>query len=193
MQKNLPDSFGVTNRKNIGAGITMTISEDELLSWRKQMVQGSAEDVSPGEVERRWQAAVKYIESGVPATLCTLHKDGRPQQSLVWVGVEDHTLVMAHTAEFLKVKNMRRDPRVSLSFCSGSKSSALGVHEYLVIEGTAQITTGGAVDLLNELAPRFRDDDLDMGFLQTESGGFVTRITPTRIRGVGPWQEDSQE
>lgn len=31
----------------------MPKSEDEILNWREQMVQGSAKDVSPEEVERQ--------------------------------------------------------------------------------------------------------------------------------------------
>ena len=172
----------------------MTKSEDSVLSYRKWIMAGAPEDTSPEVLERQWQAAVDYIRSGAPATLCTLNRDGRPQQSLVWVGVEDdNTLFIAHTMEYLKVKNMRRDPRVSISFASGSKNS-LGVHEYLVIEGTAEVTVGGAVEALKKIAPQYmgKDDDMPMDVLATNTDGWVSRITPTRMRGWGPWQEASQ-
>ena len=166
----------------------MNEGDEALVDFRQSIMSGAPRGVSPELAEKQWRLAVEYIESGAPATLCTLHKDGRPQQTLAWVGVEGHTLLIASTADFLKLKNMRRDPRVLLSFSSGTKNE-LGVLEYLVIEGTAEVTVGGAVALLKELAPRYRDDDADLGVLQTEGDGWVTRITPTRIRGVGPWQD----
>ena len=168
----------------------MSDGEDAFVSYRKWIMDGSPEDITPETAERQWRAAVEYIESGAPATLCTLNKDGRPQQSLVWVGVEDQTLLIGHTAGYLKVKNMTRDPRVSVSFASGSRN-ALGIQEYLVIEGTAEVTRGDALGLLEKIAPQYLEEgeEMALGGLATDSEGWITRITPTRMRGWGPWQE----
>jgi hypothetical protein len=58
---------------------------------------------------------------------------------------------MGHLAMHQKVKNIPRDPRVALSLLGYHTTQ--GMREYVVIYGTAQVTEGGAVPLLQRLAP----------------------------------------
>ena len=58
---------------------------------------------------------------------------------------------MGHLAMHQKVKNIRRDPRVALSLLGYHTTQ--GMREYVVIYGTARVTEGGAVPLLQRLAP----------------------------------------
>ena len=51
-----------------------------------------------------------------------------------------------------KVKNLRRDARVALSLL-GDSTNAMGMREYVVVYGNARVTEGGAVKLLQSLAP----------------------------------------
>lgn len=61
-----------------------------------------------GEVRALFEAP-NYVH------LTTLRKDGSPRNWVVWVGVEgDHLLVCTGEGAW-KAKDMRRDPRVSLS------------------------------------------------------------------------------
>ena len=56
------------------------------------------------------------IESGRLAHLVTLSRDGSPQVSCVWVGLDGDDIVSAHlSGTQQKIRNVRRDPRVSLS------------------------------------------------------------------------------
>jgi PPOX class probable F420-dependent enzyme len=48
------------------------------------------------------------------AHLTTLNADGAPQVTVVWVGIENDEFVIGHLARHQKVKNIKRDPRVSL-------------------------------------------------------------------------------
>ena len=49
------------------------------------------------------------------ATVATLDPDGGPQTSVVWVGLDDGDLVFSATEDRRKVRNLRRDPRASVS------------------------------------------------------------------------------
>ena len=60
--------------------------------------------------------------------------------------------MIGHLALHQKIKNIRRDPRVALSFI-GQNTSKEGMREYVVAYGRARITEGGAVPLLRRLAP----------------------------------------
>src|ERR1700694_3061806 len=85
------------------------------------------------------------------AHLTTLNKDGSPQVTVVWVGIENEEFVIGHLAVHQKVKNIRRDARVALSMLS-DKTNAMGMREYVVVYGKARVTEGGAVNLLQGLA-----------------------------------------
>ncbi|HEV2713284.1 MAG TPA: pyridoxamine 5'-phosphate oxidase family protein, partial [Gaiellaceae bacterium] len=61
-------------------------------------------------------AARELIESDALAHLVTLNADGSPQVSCVWVGLDEDEIVSGHLSDKQrKLKNVRRDPRVSLS------------------------------------------------------------------------------
>src|ERR1700745_1050923 len=89
-----------------------------------------------------------------PATLVTVNRDGSPQISVVWIVVQstadgDDELVPAHLQEHEKILNIRRDPRVAVTFVSTDRSGPFT--PYLSIKGTARVEEGGAPELLKEL------------------------------------------
>ena len=126
------------------------------------------------------------LDAGRPAHLTTLDRDGAPFTTLAWVGVEDDHLVIATLFDQRKLRNMRRDPRVSLSIEAGTRSR-IGLDEYAVITGRAEITAGGAPALLARLAKTYLGPDADFPGMPDPPEGFVTRIAVETIHGVGPW------
>lgn len=127
------------------------------------------------------------IASGPYAHLTTLNEDGSPQVSVVWVGIENDEFVCGHMGTWRKVKNVRRDARVSLSML-GREKNAMGLLEYLIVYGHARITEGDAADLLQRLARVYMHKDVVFPPEPYRNApGFITRITPQRFAGVGPW------
>ncbi len=121
------------------------------------------------------------------AHLTTLTASGGPQVTVVWVGIENEEFVIGHLAEHKKVKNIRRDPRIALSLL-GDKTNAQGLREYVVIYGNARVTEGGAVQLLQGLARIYLGPNADYPPPAMRNiPGYITRITPTRLSGIGPW------
>jgi PPOX class probable F420-dependent enzyme len=139
------------------------------------------------------QSLCEVIEKGPYAHLTTLNRDGSPQVTVVWVGIEGEEFVMGHLAMHQKVKNVRRDPRVALSFIS-DKNSAQGMREYAVAYGNARITEGGAVPLLQRLAKIYLGPKAVFPPPSMQNTpGFITRIAPDRFTGLGPWAAKSAE
>ena len=139
------------------------------------------------------QSVREVIEKGPFAHLTTLNRDGSPQVTVVWVGIEGEEFVMAHLAMHQKVKNIRRDPRVALSLL-GDKTNAQGMREYVVAYGNARVTEGGAVELLQRLAKIYLGPKADFPPASMRNiPGFVTRIAPARFTGVGPWASKGAE
>ncbi|HET9324882.1 MAG TPA: PPOX class F420-dependent oxidoreductase [Gaiellaceae bacterium] len=131
--------------------------------------------------------ARELIESGALGHLVTLNADGAPQVSCVWIGIEDGELVSGHLAPTQqKLKNVRRDPRVTLSF-EGTKLHPPGLKEYLVVHGRARLEPGGAPELLQRLAYVYLGPDVKFPPMDDPPPGFVMRTTPERLGGVGPW------
>ncbi|HEU0337020.1 MAG TPA: PPOX class F420-dependent oxidoreductase [Gaiellaceae bacterium] len=129
------------------------------------------------------------IESEALAHLVTLDPDGSPQVTCVWVGVESDEIVSGHlnTAQ-RKLRNVRRDPRVSLSL-EGTVVNEWGLKEYLVVHGRARLTEGGAAELLQRLAHTYLGPDVVFPRMESPPPGVVMRIAVERVGGVGPWAQ----
>ena len=86
-----------------------------------------------------------FLRDNHQAVLATFRRDGRPQLSPVGAGIDDEGRVEISSRETaMKVKNLRRDPRISLCL--------LGPHWYAdwgQVEGIAEIVDQPeALDLL---------------------------------------------
>jgi PPOX class probable F420-dependent enzyme len=130
--------------------------------------------------------ARELLESDALAHLVTINPDGSPQVSIVWVGLDGDEIVSGHLPLHKKLRNIQRDPRVSLSI-EGTTTNQIGLREYLVIHGTARITEGGAPELLQELAHTYLGPDVKFPPMDDPPPGYVLHITPERFGGVGPW------
>jgi len=127
------------------------------------------------------------ISTGPLAHLTTLNSNGSPQVTVVWIGIEDDEFVSAHLTEHRKIRNIRNDGRVALSFL-GKGRNPQGLLEYVVAYGRARVTEGGAVSLLSRLAQVDIGPGADFPPAPMRSRpGFVTRIRPDRFGGIGPW------
>ncbi len=126
------------------------------------------------------------IESGYPAHLITLNRDGSPQVTLVWIGLDGDELVAGHLPKNQKVKNILRDSRVAVSLQANTKS-AMGLTEYAILYGEARIQEGGAPELLQRLAEVYIAPGVKFPPMDNPPPGYVTRIRVHRIEGVGPW------
>jgi PPOX class probable F420-dependent enzyme len=117
------------------------------------------------------------------------NRDGSPQVSVVWMALHstadgDDELVTAHLQEHQKIRNIRRDPRVAVTFVSIDRSGRFP--PYLSIKGTARVEEGGAPELLEELTAAIFGSGT--GFPPPDAPpGCLTRITIEKVGGVGPW------
>lgn len=132
------------------------------------------------------RAAAELLESDALAHLVTLNEDGSAQVSCVWVGLDGADIVIGHQARRLKVRNVERDPRVVLSIESPTLNDR-GLREYLVVHGRARVEEGGAKDLLQRLAHVYLGPDAVFPAAAFTAPGYVTRIEPESLGGVGSW------
>jgi PPOX class probable F420-dependent enzyme len=126
------------------------------------------------------------LESDELAHMVTLNRDGTPQVTCVWVGLDGDEIVAAHLMRSQKVRNIERNPRVTLSI-ETKRTNDLGLREYLVVHGRARIQEGGAPELLQELAYTYLGPGVKFPPMPDPPPGYVSRTTVERLGGVGPW------
>ncbi|MER5226414.1 PPOX class F420-dependent oxidoreductase [Streptomyces flaveus] len=92
----------------------------------------------------------EVLDSRVFVTVATLQPDGSPHQSVVWVGRQGDNLLFVTGVDKVKVRNLRRDPR--LSVIVNPPDDPYG---YAVISGTARFESVGARERMDELAVKY--------------------------------------
>jgi PPOX class probable F420-dependent enzyme len=132
-------------------------------------------------------AARRLVESDALAHVVTLNPDGSPHLSMAWIGLEDNAIVLGTLDDQPKLRNLRRDPRISISI-EGERTNEWGLREYLVLSGTAEVTPGGAPGLLQRLAYVYLGPDVKFPATPDPPPGYVTRMTVERVSGIGPWR-----
>ncbi len=133
------------------------------------------------------ESAKELIRSGALGHLVTIGDRGAPQLTCVWVAVDGDDLLTAHlNPRQRKLDNVRRDPRVALSF-EGEEIRPPGLREHLVVHGKATIEEGGAAELLQELARVHLGPDVRFPPMDDPPPGVRMRIAVERVSGVGPW------
>ncbi|MCN9244024.1 PPOX class F420-dependent oxidoreductase [Streptomyces sp. RY43-2] len=90
------------------------------------------------------------LDSPVFIVVGTLQPDGGPQLSPVWVKRDGDEILFSTTADRRKKLNLDRDPRVSIVV-----QDPRSPYEYAEIRGTAELSTEGARDLIDELSLKY--------------------------------------
>jgi len=125
------------------------------------------------------------IQSGPMAHLSTIGADGRPQVTVIWIGLDGDDIVSGHMGYYVKLKNIQRDPRVVLSF-DAPRQPGVFLNHYAVIQAQARIEPGEhAWDLLDRLAKVYMAPDAE--FPAPRGSGYLVRYSVERVNGIGPW------
>ena len=128
-----------------------------------------------------------FLATGPLAHVITLNADGTPHVSLAWAGLDGDRIVFSTFFDQRKLENLRRDPRVTLSFQANDNPEKEFLHPYLVARGRATITQGGAMALMDRLAevyigPGERFPNREM------PDGWTVHVDVDRIYGMGNWR-----
>ena len=127
----------------------------------------------------------ELLATGPFGHVVTLHPDGRPHMTMAWAGFDGDDLVFSTFYDQHKMADLRRDPRVSISF-QAREFHGQGLHPYVVIEGRASVTEGGALAVMDSLAPAYIGQDQYP--MRDDPPGATFRVTVERVYGIGPWR-----
>jgi len=125
------------------------------------------------------EKAKRIIEGKTFAHVATLNNDGSPQVSPVWVEHDGTYVVLNSEDKRLKVRNLRRDPRVSVSI-----QNVENPYEYVEIRGrVVEITPEGGFEGIDRLAKKYINEDKYPGN-QPGDVRVQIKIAPERITGM---------
>jgi PPOX class probable F420-dependent enzyme len=132
-----------------------------------------------------WKDALPLLQENHLAVVTTIMPNGRPQSTVVSVGVMDDKLVFASPTHTVKVKNIQRTGRASITVIK------FDTRRYVTVEGPASIVpwqdTPAHIKGLKDLyavsgrRPTGTDEEFAQQ-MRNEQRGLVS-ITPERLYG----------
>ncbi|MFE2096674.1 MULTISPECIES: PPOX class F420-dependent oxidoreductase [unclassified Streptomyces] len=111
----------------------------------------------------------------------TVQPDGSPQLSPVWVKRDGDQILFSTTVDRRKKKNLDRDPRVSVVVQDPAMPYVYGE-----IRGTAEMTTQGGEELIDELSVKYTGKKYAEfnPASADDAERVVVRITPRKVVGM---------
>ena len=129
----------------------------------------------------------ELIGSGPMAHLSTINSDGSPQVTVIWVGLDGDELISTHMRENVKLRNIRRDPRVALSF-DAPLEPGVWINPYAVVYARATVEPSDRIwELMTRHAKIYVAPDAEVPEPEGAEPGFIVRYAITRVGGIGPW------
>jgi PPOX class probable F420-dependent enzyme len=141
-------------------------------------------------VDKIPQPLRELLATGPLATVVTLDPDGTPHVTLAWAGLDGDELVMAtfFNLEQRKLANLRRDPRVVVSF-QAKENPSQRLWPYAVVQGRVdRVTEGGALDVMDRLSEYYIGPGQQYPMREVPAG-VVVHVTVDRVYGQGPWAQ----
>ncbi|WP_243062189.1 PPOX class F420-dependent oxidoreductase [Humibacter sp. RRB41] len=93
---------------------------------------------------------LRLLQSASTCYIATLMKDGSPQLTQVWVDTDGEHVVINSVDTHLKVRNIRRDPRVAVTV-----SDPENPRRYYQIRGRASLGYEGAAEHIDALSMKY--------------------------------------
>lgn len=129
----------------------------------------------------------EFLATGPLAHVVLRHPDDRLHVTLAWAGVEGDEVLFSTFFSPHKVRDVERDPRVTMSF-QANEHTGPGLWPYLVIDGAVRVTAGGALAFMDSVAPAYIGPGAVFP-MRDAPEGWVFHVAVERIYGTGPWRE----
>jgi PPOX class probable F420-dependent enzyme len=121
----------------------------------------------------------EFLEQPFAGAVTTLRGDGSPHTTLVWVDVDDGTVMFNTATGRAKERNLRNDPRLSMIVVDPQDQ-----YRWVSVSGRADLTTDGADDQIDKLAKKYLGED-KYPWRNPDEQRITVRIQPERIDSYG--------
>lgn len=107
--------------------------------------------------------------------IATVGENGRLQTSVVWVDTDGENVLVNTTNKRAKGRNLRANPRVSISVWDNEDP-----YKYFEVEGPVELVDEGANEHIHELSRHYDGKDF-----HTPVDRVIVKITPERVLDHG--------
>jgi hypothetical protein len=109
--------------------------------------------------------------------VATVGPDGEPHSSPVWYDFDGQRILFSQTKGRQKYKNLKRDPRVSISIHDPDDP-----YRYLEVRGLAEIVDDPEFEFIDSMAKKYLGKD-EYPWRQPNERRVVVKVTPEHIPG----------
>jgi PPOX class probable F420-dependent enzyme len=121
----------------------------------------------------------QFLEQPYVGVATTLRKDGSPQNTVVWVDMEDGVPSFNTALGRAKPRHLEADPRAALIVVDPTDPFT-----WVAVDGHAEVTTEGADAQIDKLAKKYLGVDEYPNRVEGEQR-LTVRITPEHISSSG--------
>lgn len=121
----------------------------------------------------------EYLRRPLLANLATVRPDGSPHVAPVWFQYDGEKVRVVAETSAVKIRNIRHDARVSLSVATNDRP-----YGYVLISGTAELSSEGIPELTRALAVRYQGEEEGNRYADRvlhDMDFRVITITPTKV------------
>ncbi|HVD11679.1 MAG TPA: PPOX class F420-dependent oxidoreductase [Gaiellaceae bacterium] len=121
----------------------------------------------------------EFLEQPYSGATTTLRADGSPHTTVVWVDLDDETVMFNTAVGRAKERHLRRDPRASLIVIDPDNA-----YRWISVSGQAELTTDGADEQIDKLAKKYLGKD-EYPWRSSEEQRITVRIHPEHVDSYG--------
>ncbi len=127
----------------------------------------------------------KFIETQKSVQVATINKDGTPHLIPLWFAIEDGAIILETFSKSQKIKNLERDPRISVLFEDGDtypelKGVSIKARAELIRNNDEEVHRLHMAVLLRN-TPEIPEDVLDNATRSMVPKKTAIRIVPDRV------------
>lgn len=122
------------------------------------------------------------LDRPVPVVVSTVSPEGRPQASVVWAERRGDEMVMVFSSSSAKVRNLSRNPWVTIVAIDHDTLLSPGVPAYAQLSGRAEIRPADR-ELIDRLAIAYGQPD---GYIGSLPPSDAVHVLIDRVTGMGP-------
>ena len=131
------------------------------------------------ETKTLTQSQREFLQQPFYGAVTTVREDGSPHTTVVWVDVDDETVLFNTASGRVKPRNLERDPRVSLIVIDPQDGD-----RWIAVDGRVEMTTEGADASIDRLAKKYLGQDV-YPWHKPEEQRIIVRIRPEHVQAHG--------
>jgi len=131
---------------------------------------------------------VRFLDEACVAHLVTLRPNGKPHVAPVWYVWDGSRAVVMAGQDAIKVKNIRRNPAVSLSIAAAQRP-----YQYVIIEGQATATRDDLDRQVRRICVRYDGPERGEAFARELLAEERMVLLGIEVDRMISWKEDMKE